>query len=930
MQTRWISAVVIGLVATVAIGLLSEVVPTLVSWEASTYDLRVRWRGSVPVSDRVVLIGRDAESDVRFGAGLWDRAHFGKVIASLHRAGAVVIALDFHMAGASAADRGGPASDQLLVDATSSASPVLLPLLLSFGDEASLPSALPPGLRTALANAGPSLAPSVLHAVPQVGSVVGPFPALIAAAAGVGHIGALPDPDGVYRRVPTFVNAGGQAIPALGIAIAAAYLQVPLDRVTLAPGQSLTLPQAQFPDGQQRAVSLPVDSHGGLLISYAGRWTDGPFPYLSFADVWDAATDGREAEIRDLVVGKVVLLLHSSLGADKRHTPVDLAAPGGFILANVVNTVLQGQAAWELSSLWKWGLACLLSVASAWLLLSLPGWSGPGFVVATVVLYGLLAQGSFLASGLVLPMIVPIGTLLVSSGVTFGWMQWRSMGTIRRLESEHLRLHRAVAVQQEVLAHRETRVDQLEEELELTKTEVEASQLERSDLQKHVKDLQGELKVAKAQTVVTRQTIQLLEARLVALHTATVDRAPLPQAGWEVLRQDCARLGILTKDPAMLMCMQDLKKAARAVMPVLILGEPGTGKELCAHAVHLLSPRASKPFVAVNMSAIPADLFESELFGHVKGAFTGAVRDRAGFFEQAHEGTVFLDEIGDLRLDLQAKLLRVLQEQTFTRVGDTRVIKVDVRVVAATNRDLLQGIAQGWFREDLYYRLQGIECRLPPLRERPLDLPLLAEQFVHEATVQHDRPGVALSQGALEALRRHRWKGNIRELKHCLDKAVVLAEGQLILEQDLRLTPEAIDGHGVHQLENQLGDLRKHDPSLLVKLREYSFDIQATAEALGWDRSTVMQRFKGMCFQALVDQHGDRTGAARFLGGELGLSRLVEIKLAEYANHLLAAAQSFASVDEALAGCRRRFKNLPERYAPAMEVLIRDDFKKRE
>jgi two-component system, NtrC family, response regulator AtoC len=223
---------------------------------------------------------------------------------------------------------------------------------------------------------------------------------------------------------------------------------------------------------------------------------------------------------------------------------------------------------------------------------------------------------------------------------------------------------------------------------------------------------------------------------------------------------------------------------------VLIHGESGTGKELVARALHERSPRAAMPFVAVNCGAIPGELLETELFGHARGAFTDAVRAKKGLALEADGGTLFLDEIGELPIQLQVKLLRFLQEEEVRPVGDTRSVKVDVRVVAASARDLAQVVAAGQFREDLYWRLAVVGIRLPALRERPEDLEPLARHFLARfAPLRPEVRGLDFSPEALERLRAHRWPGNVRELMHAVERAVVLADGPIIREEDL---PEAV------------------------------------------------------------------------------------------------------------------------------------------
>jgi len=238
--------------------------------------------------------------------------------------------------------------------------------------------------------------------------------------------------------------------------------------------------------------------------------------------------------------------------------------------------------------------------------------------------------------------------------------------------------------------------------------------------------------------------------------------------------------------PALQEMLRQVRKVAPTKTTVLLTGESGTGKELVARALHELSPRAAMPFVAVNCGAIPAELLESELFGHVRGAFTDASRDKKGLAAEADGGTLFLDEIGELPLQLQVKILRFLEDEQVRRVGDTRSERVDVRVVAATARDLARAVKEGQFREDLFYRLNVVNVRLPALRERPDDVPALVDHFLAKyRRLRPEAPLEGVSPQALEVLRSHRWPGNVRELEHAVERAVVLADGPMVQEDDL-------------------------------------------------------------------------------------------------------------------------------------------------
>jgi two-component system nitrogen regulation response regulator NtrX len=300
--------------------------------------------------------------------------------------------------------------------------------------------------------------------------------------------------------------------------------------------------------------------------------------------------------------------------------------------------------------------------------------------------------------------------------------------------------------------------------------------------------------------------------------------------------------------------VRQLKEQIRIVAPtnawVLISGENGTGKELVAHTIHRLSRRSHKPLVEVNCAAIPEELIESELFGHEKGAFTGATAMKKGKFDLAHEGTLFLDEIGDMSLKAQSKTLRILQEQKFERVGGSRTIHVDVRVVAATNKDLYAEIEKGTFREDLYFRLNVIPIRVPPLRERVEDIPELVKEFLREIALDTNLDSKEFSGEATKIFQRYHWPGNVRELKNLVERLVIMTPGKVIHGADIpppfnresKIEEALASSLMADSYKDARGNFEK--AFLAKKLKEFNGNISQTAEAIGIERSNLHKKIK--------------------------------------------------------------------------------------
>ena len=329
------------------------------------------------------------------------------------------------------------------------------------------------------------------------------------------------------------------------------------------------------------------------------------------------------------------------------------------------------------------------------------------------------------------------------------------------------------------------------------------------------------------------EILNLIVDRAFRLHELQTENLRLQSS-----RQPDALGGLITRDPQVLKVCRTIEKVANTGATVLLLGESGTGKEVLARGLHETSNRRKERFVAINCAAIPENLLESELFGYEKGAFTGAAKTTPGKIESAHGGTLMLDEIGDLPMPLQAKLLRFLQERVIERVGGRQEIPVDVRIVCATHQDLKQLTKEGQFREDLYYRFAEIVVELPPLRERVGDAVLIAHAFVKRFASEQNRRSLSLAPDALRAIEAHRWPGNIRELENCIKRAVIMADGAVVTIDDLGLAaPE--EGEDRSSLDLRAVREEAERKAVIAALGRCNGNVLRAAEVLGVSRPTL-------------------------------------------------------------------------------------------
>jgi len=413
-------------------------------------------------------------------------------------------------------------------------------------------------------------------------------------------------------------------------------------------------------------------------------------------------------------------------------------------------------------------------------------------------------------------------------------------------------------------------------------------------------------------------------------------RTPTPE-----LVEHPALLGIVGESAALKTALTEISRVAPTRFPLLILGPTGTGKELAAHAIHRLSPRAEGPFEVVDCGSIPRELIESELFGHVKGAFTGATRDRRGAFELAHGGTLFLDEVGELPSMAQTRLLRILQEGQLRRVGDERQVHVNVRVVAATNRELLEEVAAGRFRSDLYYRLSVFTLRMPALAERRGDLPLLVEHLLNRLSVETDHPKPRLSQAVMRRLQEYSYPGNIRELQNVLAALMIRHGGEEPRPEDL----DILLGGGVSVASPESDPFDDDLPSrgdaegvgrwVLDQLRKCDFNVSQAERALDRlqrspagkaaapvaDRSSLTYYLQGECFRAFAESEFNLDIAARAIARQPDLESQARARMERFLGFVAEVASGSSDAAGAQRACRERLPKLPAHYATYLDQV---------
>ncbi len=702
-----------------------------------------------------------------------------------------------------------------------------------------------------------------------------PFPALLASAAGVGHVNFGGD-DG--SALPPVIATQEGTVPAFALDVFRVATGTLRNDVWLKNDIILL-------DREGRERHIPVSPSGNVPLYFPGPLNSyAHYSFLELLRSYDAARHGgKETVPVESLQGRIILVGIVAEGRSEfRSTPVGPRTPTIVIHAAFLDNALLNRFPLAVSRYWL----ILLMAGATWLSsYSILALRRPNNIVVAILIPVVVlgaSTGAFLLARIVLPVVgIVVSGVLASIAALV--VRWRSEGKqVETLSAE----------KEEILTRlhdREAKVASLEREL-----------------------------ISKQQQPTKTRSEELLEEirRYKAeIHDLTTQANDMEE--FEAVPEGKEHLenfeGIIYSSSGVMKPAVDfVKKIASSDAPVLILGESGTGKELVARAIHARSHRTGGAFVAVNCGALAEGLLESELFGHEKGAFTGAVRERMGRFELADKGTIFLDEIGEVSEAFQLKLLRVLQEGEFERVGGTKTTKVDVRVLAATNKDLREEVGRKQFREDLYYRINVLTIALPPLRDRSTDIEILVRHFL----ARENEP-IAVSKGVMEILQSHTWPGNVRELESTVRRAVLLARADgraMIVARDLPDTLAAAL-RGTVPVQDRVLEL--------VRLRGFSRSAvsDAAVELGGLNRGTVAEYLRGECLKIFVEDDFDKEGTIRHIAlsnDEQMLGR-VRKRLEEYLVNITPAVDRSQPWEKSLATLKPKMKNLPQRYHEFVE-----------
>jgi DNA-binding NtrC family response regulator/CHASE2 domain-containing sensor protein len=833
--------------------------------EQGLLDVRYHVRGQVPADTNVVILYFDNDDIASLGGWPLKRNYYALLIDVLTKSNVQVIGLDIFFGEHNLEY---PEHDNLLA-AKAAASGKLVCYCYFRRVE-----------RTEISS--PSLAPEQFPALEKMSEpllygaqIQLPYRELLDSSAGIGHTNVT---EGAVSQLPLLIDAGGRTVPAFAFEVLRLFAQVDRSQVQLA-SHSVTL---QTKEGQ---IRIPISGDGTTALNFQGALSS--FRRYRCVEVLRSFLSGSTnlSSLRN----KIVFVSVIGEGRGKFfETPFDPQFPDIGLQATFVDNALNNRFLSTVSPfVGELLIPAALALVFMFLIVRFGYFRGGIFGLLLAVLYVSASQLMFVTACVVLPVLGPLMLLLVAwlGPVLYDYFVVEKH--LARLESEKQKAESR-------LRERELKLQMLEKEL--LDQKAPAPLARGSELVDEIKRYKEEIRTLSA------QVSDMVEFEAVELE---------PKSETAVFE------GIVYHTAGKMKGVVDLiRKISASDANVLILGESGTGKELVARAVHNLSDRRGKVFVAVNCGALTETLLESELFGHERGSFTGAIKDKIGRFEHANGGTIFLDEIAETSEVFQIKLLRVVQSGEFERVGANTTMKTNARIVAATNKSLRELVVEKRFREDLYYRLNVFSIELPPLRERKGDIPFLAHHFV-----KAEDGALSLSSTVMDAFLQYRWPGNVRELQSAVTRAGIFArsDGRKLIQ--LRDLPEEVAAatKGQVDIEDQILEI--------LRSKKFSrSSISETAEELGGlNRGTVAEYFRGMCFKHFFENVWDANNAVKALvkGDDADSSERVQKKLHEYLGNVVEGLTPGQDFETSKISLRPKYKNLPQRYHTILDEVVR-------
>jgi transcriptional regulator with PAS, ATPase and Fis domain len=905
-----------GALVTIGVSLLAQ--DLFRSWELKTVDMRFAFRGEIDTDSSLVMIDADDASAKKYGNWPWDRSIHAQMLEFLKDADAAVVTYDILFAQPQ-----DPEKDALLASTSRRVDNVVFPVAISLSETDPLSSEKRPAPLELWEG---HWATDKVKNLFSSEDVIFPLPDLTREER-LGHIATNRDIDGIVRRVPLIVRHQERFLPSLAFQAVLNFLKVPHSSIQFT-GSSIVIPGVALSgENTTKDLIIPVDSKGQMLINFAGKW-ENTFKHASFASVLSAGKNDSQEGLEDLT-GKIILIANTLSGSDIKSIPLERNFPGPGIHANIINTILTRNFLRETSSAFNVLIILLLSLATSKILASRQYVQKMGAVF--ILAGGYIVLGVLLFHvGVILELFLPIITIVITSLLVSVYQSTaeKRISDALLIEKQHIE-SRITSVSKELAGKEEELKQTLKKILNNMHQGLVDEKRQKEAQYQQIYELQANLEAITKQKLILQEEHEELEKKFCDLNIDATIKPSSFKGELEQIHKECMDAGIVTQNRKVLETFLILKQFALVPSPVLILGESGTGKELFARALHNLSQRKHESFIPVNMGAIPKDLIESELFGHKKGAFTGAINDKKGKFALADKGTIFLDEIGDTSLDAQVKLLRVLQEKEVQPIGGGSMT-IDTRVVTATHQKLENLIKDGRFREDLFYRLNALTVHLPPLRERQEDIPYLVQHFVQKYSTAYGKNLEGVSERAMKILVGKEWKGNIRELENIIQRGITLAKGDLVQEKDLGLPGGGGDAPKKTIEKKTRPRTGVDDEFLLNSLRENKFEINETSANLNMSRNTVASRFKGICFELLVKNDLDRKKVVEEISSYDLDQNIVLQKITEYHENLIKTVNGFNNESEAVNEVLKRSKNIPTQYHPAIRELVKKSYRQRE